>query len=143
MNAKEMQNFRSRIEQEITGLEESAASIKNEIRESSEVCARPTGDALDCAKDERDLKSQIEIHNHTRARITELHGALRRMENGGFGICQECGDHIGARRLQARPGAFLCIGCQEHNEHAFGVGAIASATVLKFSTSQAENCKAA
>lgn len=143
MNAKEMQNFRSRIELEITGLEKSATSIKNEVRESSEVCARPTRDALDCAKDEWDLKSKIEIHNHTIVRITELRGALRRMENGGFGICQECGDHIGARRLHARPGAILCIGCQERSEHGFGVSTVVGRPVLKIFASQPNFCKAA
>jgi DnaK suppressor protein len=116
MNNKEMQSLRSRIEKEITELRESVTTIKKELRTSAENCATSTGDILDCAKDERDLKAQIGIYNHCLSRFAELSGALNRMDKGKFGICEECGDPIGLARLHARPGATLCIGCQEFFE---------------------------
>lgn len=116
MNSKELQSLRSRIEQEITELREATATFKKELKTSAETCATSTGDVIDCAKDERDLKAQIRIHNHSLASLGKLTGALARMSNGTFGICQECGDPIGLARLHARPGATLCIGCQEYFE---------------------------
>lgn len=113
--------FQSRIEQEIAELKESTSAIKEELRVSSESCASPLGDTLDCAKDERELKSKIEIYNHSLGRLSEFQGALSRINHGSFGFCHNCGDHIGERRLHARPGATFCIGCQEESELSQGM----------------------
>ncbi len=116
MNTKELQTFRSRIELEISELGEATTNFRKELKTSAETCATSTGDVIDCAKDERDLKAQIRIHNHSHARLVELKGALARLKSGTFGVCQECGDSIGFARLHARLGATLCIGCQEYFE---------------------------
>ena len=39
-----------------------------------------------------------------------------RLEDGTFGICQECGGEISEKRLKARPIAILCIKCKEKQE---------------------------
>ena len=116
MNSKELQTLRSRIELEISELGEATTNFKKELKTSAETCATSTGDVIDCAKDERDLKAQIQIHNHSQVRLAELKGALVRLKSGTFGVCRECGDPIGISRLHARPGATLCIDCQEHFE---------------------------
>jgi len=46
----------------------------------------------------------------------QVREALRRREQGTYGICQECGRQISAQRLQARPEATLCIDCQRRQE---------------------------
>ena len=45
--------------------------------------------------------------------LREACAALRRMDEGSFGICQECDEDIHPRRLAAVPWAALCIQCQE------------------------------
>ncbi len=47
--------------------------------------------------------------NHLR----DARAALRRIEEGGFGTCQECGEDIHPKRLAAVPWATFCIRCQE------------------------------
>ncbi|MCJ7496018.1 MAG: TraR/DksA C4-type zinc finger protein, partial [Deltaproteobacteria bacterium] len=42
--------------------------------------------------------------------------ALARIEDGTFGICEECGEEISEERLKARPVTTLCIGCKTKAE---------------------------
>ncbi|MFH0911343.1 MAG: TraR/DksA C4-type zinc finger protein [Planctomycetota bacterium] len=48
--------------------------------------------------------------------IGEIDEALDRIERGTYGICGECGEAIGLRRLRARPHADLCVTCQQKQE---------------------------
>jgi DnaK suppressor protein len=45
--------------------------------------------------------------------LRNARAALRRIQEGSFGICQECEDDIAPKRLAALPWAQFCIGCQE------------------------------
>jgi len=47
----------------------------------------------------------------------KIEEALLRIKEGTYGQCQECGAAIGARRLEVRPTAELCIECKEAAEH--------------------------
>lgn len=49
-------------------------------------------------------------------RMRETQAALRRIEDGTFGICQECEEEISPRWLKVLPWAALCIKCQEEND---------------------------
>lgn len=48
--------------------------------------------------------------------LRSLQSALRRINDGTFGECEECGDKIGIARLKAKPDAILCISCAEKSE---------------------------
>ena len=50
------------------------------------------------------------------AEIAEVEGALKRMSEGGYGQCVDCGESIPVARLHAYPAAARCIGCQEAAE---------------------------
>ena len=43
-------------------------------------------------------------------------GALERLENDTYGICESCGEDISIKRLEARPVATLCIECKTRQE---------------------------
>jgi RNA polymerase-binding protein DksA len=45
--------------------------------------------------------------------LRDIRHALRRLDNGTYGTCQECGGTISARRLEAVPWATCCVACQE------------------------------
>lgn len=47
----------------------------------------------------------------TRRHLAEIDAALTRLEDGSYGVCEQCGGPIGAGRLDARPAARLCITC--------------------------------
>lgn len=58
----------------------------------------------------------LEAAGHHAAQMQVLRHALAKFEDGGYGLCEECGNEIGYSRLQARPEARLCIGCQTRAE---------------------------
>jgi RNA polymerase-binding transcription factor DksA len=44
-------------------------------------------------------------------RVADLSEAVRRLDAGGYGVCESCGAAIPAERLAARPSARTCVGC--------------------------------
>ena len=48
---------------------------------------------------------------------SEVEEALKRVSGGTFGDCEDCGDEIELKRLEARPTATLCVSCKETQEH--------------------------
>jgi DnaK suppressor protein len=57
-----------------------------------------------------------EAAGHHAAEVQVLRHALAKFEDGSYGLCEECGQPIGASRLLARPEARLCIACQTRAE---------------------------
>ncbi|WP_191563593.1 TraR/DksA family transcriptional regulator [Janibacter melonis] len=47
----------------------------------------------------------------TQGHLDEIDAALRRLDGGGYGTCERCGEPIGEARLEAKPTARLCIRC--------------------------------
>ena len=52
----------------------------------------------------------------SRARLAAIEAALRRIDDGSYGDCTECGEPVSALRLKARPEARLCIACKSAAE---------------------------
>jgi DnaK suppressor protein len=65
-----------------------------------------------------ELETAFELRTRDRYRklIEKIDGALRRIEQGAYGYCEETGEPIGLKRLEARPIATLCIEAQERHE---------------------------
>jgi DnaK suppressor protein len=59
---------------------------------------------------------QFELGNGDRRLLREVLTALRKLDEGGFGDCERCGEPIGERRLEALPFARYCIECQRRLE---------------------------
>ncbi len=55
----------------------------------------------------------IEEHRIKLGKLRQIEEALRRIEEGLYGVCQDCGEEISAKRLAAVPWARLCIVCQD------------------------------
>ena len=51
--------------------------------------------------------------------LQEIDAALRRIDEGVYGICEECGREIDQRRLEAQPTATRCIACQAQHEKTY------------------------
>ncbi len=51
--------------------------------------------------------------NVLKSQIVEIDQALAAIDDGSYGVCQNCGQAINPERLQAKPWAMLCIDCQE------------------------------
>lgn len=67
---------------------------------------------------ERDLA--IALEERESAELVAIDEALRRVADGSYGLCTDCGDAIATARLHANPVALRCLGCQDKAEHARG-----------------------
>ncbi len=52
------------------------------------------------------------IQARTSSNIVEIQSALKKINNLGYGLCEECGEPIGLSRLKARPTTCYCVHCQ-------------------------------
>lgn len=51
------------------------------------------------------------LDESSRAEVTQVRAALRRLDAGTYGLCARCGQQIGAPRLAAMPSATTCVAC--------------------------------
>lgn len=104
--------FRARLEQERARLEHARATVNHtgSIMEETGDLAIGAGDHLADSATEtymRELDGGLEENaDHV---LAEIDAALRRIDEGTFGICAVCGSPIGEERLHAVPYATLCI----------------------------------
>jgi DnaK suppressor protein len=66
---------------------------------------------------------ELRIRDRERKLVTKIDEAIARIEEGSYGVCEDCGEEIGLKRLEARPVTTLCIDCktlQETREKSVG-----------------------
>ena len=73
-------------------------------------------DPTDRATLESDRNFELRIRDRERKLIPKIKDALERIENGTYGICEECGEEISEKRLESRPEATMCIVCKTKEE---------------------------
>ena len=73
-------------------------------------------DLADRATSETDRALELRTRDRQRKLIAKIDEALRRIELGEYGYCEETGEPIGVKRLDARPIATLCLEAQERHE---------------------------
>jgi len=76
----------------------------------------PEADVTDRASTETDRFTELRTRDRERKLIGKIDSALRRIDDGSYGYCEETGDPIGIKRLDARPIATLSIEAQERHE---------------------------
>jgi DnaK suppressor protein len=73
-------------------------------------------DIADRASSETDRSIELRARDRQRKLISKIDAALARIEDGTYGYCEETGEPISLRRLEARPIATLSIDAQERHE---------------------------
>ena len=73
-------------------------------------------DTLDRAYAESERNFMLRIREREQKLIQKIQDAIYRLENGSFGICEECEEEISEARLMARPVTTLCIECKRRQE---------------------------
>jgi DnaK suppressor protein len=73
-------------------------------------------DLADRASSETDRALELRTRDRQRKLISKIDEALRRIDEGAYGYCEETGEPIGLARLQARPIATLALEAQERHE---------------------------
>lgn len=75
-----------------------------------------TADPIDQASREADRNYTLRIRDRESHLIKKINTALAKIEDGTFGICENCGEEIALARLKARPVAAHCIQCKTKME---------------------------
>ncbi|SFV30752.1 DnaK suppressor protein [Devosia crocina] len=112
MNPRQREYFRSKLltwKDDI--LRESRGTLENLQEESQN---HP--DMADRASSESDRALELRTRDRQRKLIGKIDAALKRIEDGTYGYCEETGDPIGIARLDARPTATLSLEAQELHE---------------------------
>jgi DnaK suppressor protein len=74
------------------------------------------GDLVDQAGDERDRELSLLLTGRDKEKLQAINEALEKINEGSYGVCEECGDKIGAGRLKVMPLAKYCVSCQSKLE---------------------------
>jgi DnaK suppressor protein len=112
MNPRQLEYFRRKLlawKEQI--LEESRSTIQNL---QAETVALP--DLADRASSETERGVELRTRDRQRKLISKIDAALKRIEDGEYGYCEETGEPIGIGRLEARPVATLSVEAQERHE---------------------------
>ena len=93
--------------------EEAFEEIGKAVRSGSEKSNdEPSGDIYDQASNERDRELLLLLGDREREKIRNIDEALARLEEGEYGICEDCEEEIPLGRLKAMPFARLCVKCK-------------------------------
>ena len=112
MNERQREYFRRRLlnwKEEI--LRESKETLHNLAQETLS-----HADLADRASTEAERANELRARDRQRKLILKIDAALQRLDDGTYGFCEDSGESISLRRLEARPIATLSIEAQERHE---------------------------
>ncbi len=115
--AEEVDEVKTALREDIvrfqTQIETSTAELIGLLRDGSEGAGRDPAD-VGSANFERD--AEMSLANNAREMLDQSKLALRHIQQGSYGSCDNCGQPIGKYRLQAFPRATLCVTCKQREE---------------------------
>ena len=112
MNERQLEYFKQKLldwKEDI--LRESRETVSHLQKETEN-----HADLADRASSETDRSLELRTRDRQRKLISKIDEALRRIEEGNYGYCEETGEPIGIARLEARPIATLSVEAQERHE---------------------------
>ena len=112
MNKKQQEYFRRKLEQ---WKEDILAENRETLQHLQEETIQHP-DLADRATDETERSLELRTRDRQRKLVGKIDSALRRLDEGNYGYCEETGEPISLKRLDARPIATLSIEAQERHE---------------------------
>ncbi|WP_254063425.1 RNA polymerase-binding protein DksA [Rhodanobacter sp. L36] len=113
MNPQHLAYFRNKLRDWRDQLVEESRQTMDNLREE----VRDVGDEAERATRETENSLELRTRDRYRKLISKIDKALRRIEEGSYGFCEETDEEIGVDRLDARPIATLSLDAQERREH--------------------------
>jgi DnaK suppressor protein len=112
MNERQLEYFKNKLlawkEEILRESRETVAHLQKETENHA--------DLADRASSETDRALELRTRDRQRKLISKIDQALRRVEDGSYGYCEETGEPIGLARLDARPTATMSVEAQERHE---------------------------
>ena len=99
--------LKAELEQKLAELQSRLANIKKDVTQAH------SGDSAEQAQERENDEVVDAIGNETTQSIRVIQAALRRIDDGSYGLCDSCGKDIGEARLAAVPEATRCVNCAQ------------------------------
>jgi DnaK suppressor protein len=115
MKKTDLKKFKEMLEAK---RDEIVKKAKQTLTEDMALDANDLPDEMDLASSEYLQSFTFRLRGREKHFLDKIDGALKKIEDGTFGNCDECGDEITLKRLEARPETTLCIRCKEEQERA-------------------------
>ncbi|HEY4180720.1 MAG TPA: TraR/DksA C4-type zinc finger protein [Kofleriaceae bacterium] len=113
LTKKEMKKFQELLEEKRKLVLERARQL---MSEGMVLDTNDLPDEMDLAASEYIQSMDFRLRGREKSLLSKLDLALKKIEDGTFGLCESCDDPIGKKRLEARPETSLCIKCKEDQE---------------------------
>lgn len=113
LKKKDIERFKKMLEERRHGLLSQAVSSKEQ---GMGVDAADLADEVDLASSEAEQSMNLRLRDREQFLLRKINRTLEKIEQGEFGVCEQCGDDISIKRLEARPVTDLCIRCKEEQE---------------------------
>ena len=113
LTKKELKKFQELLDEKRKGVLERARQM---LSEGMVLDANDLPDEMDLASSEYIQSFEFRLRGREKSLLTKLDLALKKIEEGSFGVCEICEEPIGKKRLEARPETSLCIKCKEDQE---------------------------
>ncbi len=114
LTKKEMKKFQELLEEKRKAVLERARemlAVENMALDTNDL-----PDEMDLASSEYLQSFELRLRGREKSLLSKLDLALKKIEDGTFGVCEICEEPIGKKRLEARPETTLCIKCKEDQE---------------------------
>ena len=106
-------NWRDKIKKMLLQMKkELMQGVVQSIKDESDYLKNDVGDFYDHASNDRDRELALTFTDRERTKLVQIDEALKRIEEGGYGECDNCMDEIGEDRLKVMPFAQLCLSCK-------------------------------
>ncbi|HOW57197.1 MAG TPA: RNA polymerase-binding protein DksA [Smithellaceae bacterium] len=112
MKPEKLEAFRAMLTSKINELLDEAGKTVTDMTNGKENFPDPN----DRASLESDRNFELRIRDRERKLIMKMQEAIKRIDDGTFGICEVCSGPISEKRLTARPVTTLCIDCKTKQE---------------------------
>lgn len=112
MNARQLEYFRRKLINWKNDLLDDSKHTIEGLQDSS----RNIPDIADRASEETDRALELRTRDRQRKLVAKIDAALRRIDEGEYGYCEDTGDPISLKRLDARPTATMSLEAQERHE---------------------------
>ena len=114
LTKKELKKFQELLEDKRKAVLERARQMLSE--ENMTLDTNDLPDEMDLASSEYLQSFEFRLRGREKSLLSKLDLALKKIEDGTFGVCEICEEPIGKKRLEARPETTLCIKCKEDQE---------------------------
>jgi DnaK suppressor protein len=113
VNQKDLKRFKKILEEQ---KKEVVAKARRTLAEEATFDTDDLPDEIDLASSEYQQSMVFKFRDREKFLLAKIEKALEKIEQGSFGVCEQCEEEISIKRLEVRPVTTLCIRCKEEQE---------------------------